>query len=104
MQVGATSPLLQSHIGLAVLWFLACLSVPRASQSQTINEFVITQKTSTANTANTNDGFRFIVKPGGTACIRDFPNLPHNAREKGKTDTYTLNVSSCGLSLSSVSP
>jgi hypothetical protein len=83
---------------LSVLAFL----VPSAHQAQAIEEFVITQMTSTARYAATNSSFRFIVKSGGTTCTRDFPNLPHNEREPGRTDTYTLNVSSCGMSLSSV--
>jgi hypothetical protein len=37
-------------------------------------------------------------------CGRTFPNLPGDERERGQTDTYALDVSSCNLSRLVVRP
>jgi hypothetical protein len=53
----------------------------------------------TANVVDAGCDSRFqlqVVTPGGDV-VRDFPSLPHDERERGRTDQYFFNLSGAGV-------
>ena len=85
-------------VGIAMV----CLPLFRAGEAQTVTSIKVIQRTADVGYAATNDDFRFAISTPAATCNGSFPNLPSDERERGKTDTYSLNVSSCNLDKSLV--
>src|SRR5687767_11543547 len=93
------------HRSIAVVILLSPLVCTSSILAQTVSQMLVRHKTSTASYAATNSAFQLVIKTSSSGtCTRDFPSLPHNEREKGETDNYTISVSGCGLPLSQVTP
>lgn len=59
----------------------------------TLRRIFVFHKTSRATDAQTDASFQLIASTPGVNFIAPFPNLPHDEREKGRTDQYTFDVS-----------
>jgi hypothetical protein len=58
-----------------------------------LNKITVIHTTANENDADTDADFQLqIAKPGGDV-LRTFPGLPHDEREKGRTDQYEFDVS-----------
>ena len=57
----------------------------------------IIHTTSKRNNANTDAGFTLIASTSGADFVQSFENLPHNERERGRTDEYVFDVSGRGI-------
>lgn len=75
----------------------------QGAAAQVVTSIQVVQKTADVGYAATDDSFRLVIK-ASSLCTVNFPNLPSDERERGRTDTYNLNIASCNLDRSVVTP
>jgi PLAT/LH2 domain len=63
-----------------------------------LNTVIVIHTTSKASNAQTDASFTLNLRhPAGNVISLDFPDLPHNERERGRTDEYRFDVSGLGF-------
>jgi hypothetical protein len=58
-----------------------------------LNRIFVTHTTADESDAGSDADFQLRIRMPGDDVIRDFPDLPHDERERGRTDFYEFDVS-----------